>query len=277
MDMTKVSYDGASTSFTAGDKIAVYTWTGSADAVPATRTVNGIRNTLGNDGKWAPETQMLWKNASDPHFFLGVYPAKDITDFTADTFTLDPGDYTAGDLLIATNFGSGNAGLKTSDGAVKLDFDPYFSAYEFNLWSKDDQELTITSLTLSATEGFISGHYYWDLTAGAGHPELGTPNTDADRTVTVSGSWTISQTTAANITLFALPNNLSGLTFTIKFTMAGGAKGTAILDLTDSDIVFGARQKTRIKGLYLNGNWRIFIAAVDVDEWTELDVVTINI
>ena len=166
-DMTKVSYDGASTSFTAGDKIAVYAWTGSADAVPATRTVNGIRNTLGNDGKWAPEPQMLWKNASDPHFFLGVYPAKDITDFTADTFTLDPGDYTAGDLLIATNFGSGNAGLKTSDGAVKLDFDHAMAKLIVNLKFRSEYEAVpdVSAVTATAKDTATVNYLTKEITA----------------------------------------------------------------------------------------------------------------
>ena len=43
--MTKVSDDGVHTRFAAGDKIAVYAWTGSAATIPATRVVDGVENT----------------------------------------------------------------------------------------------------------------------------------------------------------------------------------------------------------------------------------------
>lgn len=162
-------------------------------------------------------------------------------------------------------------GPLTSGSAVKLDFDPYFSAYEFNLNAKEE-EITINSITLSATEGFISGHYYWDLTAGVGHPELGTPNTADDKTITVSGSWQIKPATdnsvakPANITLFGLPNDLKKMTLTINFTV-NGRTGNAELYLGDNT-VFGARQKTRIKGLALKGGqWQLEIDG-EVLPWT---------
>ena len=81
--------------FSEGDRISIYAWTGSATEVPAKKIVNGVVNTF--DGtKWTPETQMLWNYVKENHYFLGVYPAKAITNFTADEYTLGP------DLLIAT-------------------------------------------------------------------------------------------------------------------------------------------------------------------------------
>ena len=132
--MTKVSYNGASTSFTAGDQIAVYAWTGSAASVPATRVVDGVVNSF--DGSaWTPATQMLWKTGEDAHYFLGVFPVPGapITDFAAVPYTLDPADYEASDLLIATNFGTGNAGLKSTGGAVPLNFDHAMAKLNVNL------------------------------------------------------------------------------------------------------------------------------------------------
>ncbi len=129
--MTKVAYNGNSTAFSAGDQIAVYGWTGSADAVPAKLVVNGVRNTLGTDGTWTPATQMLWKNGTDAHYFVGVYPARDITDFTADTYTLDPStaSYTASDLLMAAKLD----GVKASAGTVMLKFDHAMAKLNVNL------------------------------------------------------------------------------------------------------------------------------------------------
>ena len=129
--MTKVAYNGNSTAFSAGDQIAVYGWTGSADAVPAKLVVNGVRNTLGTDGTWTPATQMLWKNGTDAHYFLGVYPARDITSFTADPYTLDPStaSYTASDLLMAAKLD----GVKASAGTVLLKFDHAMAKLNVNL------------------------------------------------------------------------------------------------------------------------------------------------
>ena len=129
--MTKVAYNGNSTAFSAGDQIAVYGWTGSADAVPAKLVVNGVRNTLGADGTWTPATQMLWKNGTDAHYFLGVYPARDITDFTADPYTLDPSPaaYTVSDLLMASKLD----GVKATAGTVMLKFDHAMAKLNVNL------------------------------------------------------------------------------------------------------------------------------------------------
>lgn len=169
--MTRVSYDGASTSFTAGDQIAVYAWMGDATAIPATRVVDGVRNTLGTDGKWTPATQMRWKTVTDPHFFLGVYPAKDITDFTADAYTLNPSAvaYTDSDLLIATNFGTGNAGLKASNGTVPLTFDHAMAKLNVNLKFRSQWDATpeVTSVTVKAKKTATVNYLTKTVTATA--------------------------------------------------------------------------------------------------------------
>ena len=163
-------------------------------------------------------------------------------------------------------------GPLTSGSQVKLDFYPYFSAFEFNLKSKDTQELTIESLKLEAQEGYISGHLYWDLTANT-LTDLGSLGTNL-KSITVPVGKTVSSTTDANVTIFGLPNDLKKMTLTIKFTMSGNLKATATLYLGD-DTVFGARKKTRIKGLQMNGQWKIFIAAVDIDDWEEVGTTTL--
>ena len=115
--MTKVATDGAASTFETGDKIAVYAWTGDYSAVPAERVVDGVVNTLGGDGKWTPASQMRWKPGTDVHYFLGISPARTVSDYTADAFTLS-GTYASDDLLIARNLD----GLKPGSGAVALKF-----------------------------------------------------------------------------------------------------------------------------------------------------------
>ncbi len=131
--MTKVQTTGVATAFETGDRIAVYAWTGGADSVPASRTVDGVPNTLGSDGKWTPSAPMLWQNATDAHYFVGVSPVRSISDFTADPFVLDPADYEAGDLLVAANFGTGGAGLKDTGAAVPLTFHHAMARLDVNL------------------------------------------------------------------------------------------------------------------------------------------------
>ena len=147
--LTKVSYtpDGSGTSFTSGDKIAVYAWRGGADEVPATRVVDGVANTY-DGSKWTPESPMLWKNVRDKHYFLGVFPARAITDFTADAYTLDPSNYTASDLLLATNL----TGLKAADGPVSLVFDHVMAKLVVNLSFRSQWETapTVTGVKTTA-------------------------------------------------------------------------------------------------------------------------------
>ena len=90
--------------FTSGDKISVYAWTGDPASVPASRVVDNAINTLGTDGVWTAEPQMLWKNLTDKHYFIGVYPSHVASeaDLSAVKVSVDPADQTGSDLLIAT-------------------------------------------------------------------------------------------------------------------------------------------------------------------------------
>lgn len=127
-ELTKVSYDGEKSAFAAKDTISVYAWMDSATEVPAKKVVDGVVNTF--DGQvWNPRAQMLWKTVVDPHYFLGIAPARYVNDFKADPFEQDPLDYAASDLLIATNL----KGVKASDGVVSLAFDHAMAKIQVNL------------------------------------------------------------------------------------------------------------------------------------------------
>ena len=146
--MSKVATTGNQSVFQEGDKLSLYAWTGSTTAVSTPLVVNGVKNTLGEGDKWTPEIQMLWADMVSPHYFIGVSPARTVTDFTADAYTLDPADYEASDLLIATNM----AGLKAQDDPVTLAFDHVLAKLYVNLsfrnqWS---EEPTVTAVTATA-------------------------------------------------------------------------------------------------------------------------------
>lgn len=126
--LTKVAYDGDKSAFVGKDTISVYAWMGDATAVPDKKVVDGVVNTY--DGQiWNPRTQMLWKTVVDPHYFLGIAPARYVEDFEADLYEQIPLDYAASDLLIATNV----AGVKASDGKVNLAFDHAMAKLQVNL------------------------------------------------------------------------------------------------------------------------------------------------
>lgn len=118
-NMTRATTTGNSTVFDTGDGVSIYAWTGSATAVAADKVVDGVVNSLGADGKWTPATQMLWADMVTPHYFLGIYPARTVSDFTADPYTLDPADYEASDLLVARQL----SGLVATQNPVSLTFD----------------------------------------------------------------------------------------------------------------------------------------------------------
>ena len=130
-NMTKVSYDGYQSSFEAKDSLSLFAWTGDKTAIPSDLVVNNVTNTLGTDGLWAPKVQMLWADMFTPHYFMAVSPARTVTSFTADPFTLDPSAarYPENDLLIAVN----DAGLNAHDNPVQLTFDHALAKLNVNL------------------------------------------------------------------------------------------------------------------------------------------------
>lgn len=116
-DLTKMAYDGASTTFQTGDQIAVWAWTGASDVLPQTFVVDGIVNTLDESGKWVPASQMLWKNVHDKHYFMAVHPVPTtaIADLSAVPYAVDNTNYEASDLLLANELTGLTAAAKTVD------------------------------------------------------------------------------------------------------------------------------------------------------------------
>jgi hypothetical protein len=175
-EMTKVTTTGNTAAFDNGDKIALYAWTGDKTTVPATKVVNGVENTY--DGtKWTPATQMLWADMISEHYFLGIYPAKAVTDFKADAYTLNPADYEGSDLLIATNL----TGLKAQDNPVTLGFDHAMAKLQVSLNFRNQWDGTpaVNSVSATAAKTGTVDYLSKTVTAGAASsvdiPALATP------------------------------------------------------------------------------------------------------
>ncbi len=124
--------------FAKDDKISVYSWTGTATAVNTdAMAVDNSINTYDGTSKWTAAPQMLWLDMKSAHYFLGVYPSKAISDFTADSYTLKVTDQEASDLLVAVNKGENNAGLTATAKAVTLQFDHVMAKLIVNLSFRD--------------------------------------------------------------------------------------------------------------------------------------------
>lgn len=127
-NLTKVQTDAQGvTTFQEGDQLTLYAWTGSAAEVPSKKVVDGVVNTF-DGNKWTPESMMLWKNVFDAHYFLGVFPARVVTSFTADPVSA------AEDLLVATVLGDGIVAPQTVTAPpVDLVFDHVFAKLNVNI------------------------------------------------------------------------------------------------------------------------------------------------
>ena len=162
-DATKASTVGATTTFVDKDMLSLYVWTGSNTAVPETPWINGEVNTYdGVNSKWVPTHQMRWQNVHYAHYFLGVYPAKAITNFTTDPFTLDPttAAYEANDLLVATILGDGvKAENDFVTNTVPLTFDHLMAKLNLTIRFRDQWGGIPSSVTVTvkaATTGTIN-------------------------------------------------------------------------------------------------------------------------
>lgn len=191
--------DGTQT-FTKGDKISVYAWIGDPATAPATasRVVDNSINTLGEDGKWTAEPQMLWKNLSDKHFFISVYPenAAPEADLTKVACTVDPARQTESDILVATELN----GKVADNNPVSLTFDHVMSKVNVELsfrnqWGGTPEAPvtpTVESVQLGdvATDGTVN-YLTKTVTPGTARAAMVLPQTRAN---TVYSSVLIPQT-----------------------------------------------------------------------------------
>ena len=156
--ITKATTDGAVTTFVNGDKLSLYVWTGDNTAVPAEPWINGEVNTYNSETKkWDPANLMLWQNGTDPHYFLGVYPARAITNFTADPFE-QTASYEASDLLVGTILGDGV--VATTD-PIPLVMDHLMAKLKVTLtlrnqWSGDPEVHVYVKAAYTGTVDYLS-------------------------------------------------------------------------------------------------------------------------
>ena len=160
--MTKVAYTENKSAFVEGDALTLFAWTGEKTAIPEKLVVKGVNNTL-KSGLWQPDIQMLWADMTTPHYFMAVSPARVVTSFTADPYTLDPAavKFQQSDLLIAIN----DKGLVATDNPVSLVFDHAMSKLVVELafhnqWTEGNppSQTVITEAKIGAVAATAKDH-----------------------------------------------------------------------------------------------------------------------
>lgn len=151
--MTRVAHSGNSTTFETNDRISVYAWLGAGNDMQRLVVDNSI-NTLGGDGTWTAEPQMLWADNTSDHYFLGIYPERNrTTDYDADPYTLDFNNQTASDLLVARTT------AKPTGSAVKLEFEHVMAKLVVNLSFRNEWTIApeVASVTaVACTEATVN-------------------------------------------------------------------------------------------------------------------------
>ena len=243
--MTRATTTGNASVFDAGDGVTLYAWTGSATAVPADRVVNGVVNTLGTDGKWTPATQMLWSDMVTPHYFLGIYPARTVADFTADPYTLDPADYEASDLLVARQL----SGLTATQNPVSLTFDHAMAKLYVNMNFRNQWSETPAIASCVATAASTATVDYLAQTVTAGEQsQVSMPAVAASTGyATTYSSIMVPQTGFRTVTI-----TIDGQPFTYTH---------------DADIPLEAGKYTTLN--LIVGRNKIELGEVSINDWTE--------
>ena len=165
-NLAKATTNGVKTTFDKGDKLSLYAWIGSNEAVSNVRVVDGVVNTF--DGEvWTPETQMLWKNVHDNHYFIAVSPAKKIVNFTADEYVLNPAEYASNDLLIANDLTGRKVTTEMESNPVSLTFSHALAKLNVHLKFRSQWATTpeVSSVATTAKNHYTVNHLTKEVTA----------------------------------------------------------------------------------------------------------------
>lgn len=251
--MTRTVTDGVTTTFVPDDRISVYAWTGSADAVPSALVVDNSVNTF--DGSaWTADPQMLWADMSSAHYFLGIYPERDVTNFTTDGYTLDVADQEASDLLVAVQTGTDGEGLKASGNPVPLTFEHVMAKLVVNLNFRDQwggtPEVTAVKAVLAAASATVD--YLSKTLTGVDRRDINLPgSTPADGYALGYASVMIPQTGFNTISV-----SIAGLYYTYTHP-------------TDIPLVRGEYTTVNL----IVGRDRIELGSVTVNDWKEGETI----
>lgn len=235
--------------------------TGSAQAI----SYASVKN-VGNNG-------LHW--GTGVHHFYAVYPSPEVNsnisvvNFQHWNMTLPKNQLQAAQM----DYAYMAASVQTNEKAtVNLSFKPMFTAFQFTVRSESDASMTITSFSLSTGENkAMAGSC--DATPSP-HTNTAqstltfsnfTPYSQADGnnaiTVDMGAGVTVTPSSFATITVFALPQDYSQLTASFT-TSAGETKSLKLQDAQGQWVTFQAGHKYNITGLGLPGEWTYTISDI---------------
>lgn len=162
------------TAFEKDDQISIYVWTGNTTEVPTDLVVNNSVNTY-DETKWTANPMMLWKDMTTAHYFIGVYPVKAITNFTADNYD------TTIDLLVANDL-KGRSAEGQNQGIVPLIFNHVMSKLVVGLTFRNQFEgtPTVTSVVTEAQPGASVNYLTATATAAGTSADVALTTTTAN-------------------------------------------------------------------------------------------------
>lgn len=236
--------------------------TGSAQAI----SYASVKN-VGNNG-------LHW--GTGVHHFYAVYPSPEVNsnisvvNFQHWNMTLPKNQLQAAQMDYAYMAASVQTNVKAT---VNLSFKPMFTAFQFTVRSESDASMTITSFSLSTGENkAMAGSC--DATPSP-HTNTAqstlafsnfTPYSQADGnntiTVDMGAGVTVTPTSFATITVFALPQDYSQLTASFT-TRTGETKSLKLQDAQGQWVTFQAGHKYNITGLGLPGAWTYTVSSID--------------
>jgi hypothetical protein len=242
------SVSPASVSFTTGDKMTLYAWTGSADAASASIVVDGVECTYGSDSRWTAASPVVWSDTDAPHYFIAFSPAHRVSNFTADPYTLNPSDQRASDLLVARNL----TGVMPSDNPVPLLFGHAMSRLDVNLQFRNQWATvpTVSSVTAKAANSCTIDYLAETYNVGA-QTDIALP-----ATATAEGY-------ALSYRSIMVPQKFRSLTITVN--------GMPLTYTHNSDIPLTAGKFATLN-LFV-GRESIDLGAVSIDDWVAGAVV----
>ena len=242
------SISPASVSFTTGDKMTLYAWTGSTDAASASIVVDGVECTYGSDSRWTAASPVVWSDTDAPHYFIAFSPAHRVSNFTADPYTLNPSDQRASDLLVARNL----TGVMPSDNPVPLLFGHAMSRLDVNLQFRNQWATvpTVSSVTAKAANSCTINYLAETYNVGA-QTDIALP-----ATATAEGY-------ALSYRSIMVPQKFRSLTITVN--------GMPLTYTHNSDIPLTAGKFATLN-LFV-GRESIDLGAVSIDDWVAGAVV----
>ncbi len=187
----RVQTDGMFSHFEQGDQIQVYGWIGDKTTVPANPPIQAINTlTMENDTEvWTAAPQMLWQSQTAAHYFIGIYPVRNVTNFSADAYILDETKQQDADLLVAV---SDDQGIVANNRGVDLIFKHVMAKININMNFRKQWENTPTPTEVKlycgkeATVHYLmqtvtADAYVFDATKYIAMPALPTPVTGFDK------------------------------------------------------------------------------------------------